>query len=96
MQAHEMRLALKAVAHVLGLGERSHPPDAPNHWQRLSVRDHVARAMVHLDRVLVNAAGDTDDLAHALTRLMLAVELRERQRESLRLLAASTEHRRAR
>jgi hypothetical protein len=44
---------------------------------------------------LINAAGDDDDLAHALTRLMLAVELRERSREARQWLAEVVDHRRA-
>jgi hypothetical protein len=96
MDAEELRRALRITSRVLERGERTHPPSAANHWRQLSVRDHVTRAMVHIDKFLVGAAGGADDLAHALTRLLLAVELRAREREALRLLAASTEQRRAR
>jgi hypothetical protein len=78
MDAGDLRNALRIVARILARGERTHPPDAANHWLKISTRKHVARAMTHLDRFLVGANGCDDDLAHALTRLLLAVELRER------------------
>jgi hypothetical protein len=78
MDAGELRHALRIVARILAAGERTHPSDAANHWLKISTREHVARAMTHLDRFLVCAYADEDHLAHALTRLLLAVELRER------------------
>jgi hypothetical protein len=78
MDAGDLRNALRIVARILAAGERTHPPDAANHWLKISTREHVARAMEHIDRFLVGAHADEDHLAHALTRLLLAVELRER------------------
>jgi hypothetical protein len=82
MDAGDLRNALRIVARILAVGERTHPPDATNHWTRLSAREHAARAIAHLDRFLVGANPDDDHLAHALTRLLLAVELRERLLQS--------------
>jgi hypothetical protein len=96
MDAEELRRALRIASRVLERGDCNHLAGADNHWLKVPVRDHVARALVHLDKFLVGAAGEADDLAHALTRLLLAVELRAREREALRLLAANTEQRRAR
>jgi hypothetical protein len=78
MHTGELRAPLRIVARILAAGERAHPPDAANHWLKISTREHVARAMEHIDKLLVGANGCEDDLGHALTRLLLAVELRER------------------
>jgi hypothetical protein len=78
MDAGDLRNALRIVARILAAGERTHPPDATNHWLKISTREHVARAMEHIDKLLLGANACEDDLGHALTRLLLAVELRER------------------
>ena len=94
MDAGELRNTLKIAAAVLARGER--PATSPEHWQALTVRQHVAHALQHLDKYVVNANSGVDDLAHALVRLLLAVELRERQRAALEVLRTAAEQRRAR
>ena len=79
MDAGQLRNALRIVARILEAGEATHPPDAPNHWLNLPAREHAAQAIAHLDKFLVGANADEDHLAHALTRLLLAVELRARE-----------------
>jgi hypothetical protein len=78
MDASEVRSALRIAARILDDGEAKHPPGAPNYWLQVSLKEHLRRAITHLDRVLVGATSGDDDLGHALARLMLAVELRER------------------
>ena len=83
MDARELHQALRIVAEVLERGEATHPADGENHWTRLSAREHVRRAMVHGERFILGVLvdhDDTDELAHAATRLLLALEMRERQR----------------
>jgi hypothetical protein len=78
MDAGELRHALRIVARILAAGERTHPPNTANHWLKVPSREHANRAITHLDKFLVGANGCEDDLGHALARLLLAVELRER------------------
>ena len=77
----ELRNALRIAADVLARGERLSA--SPDHWQALTTKQHAARAIAHLDKFLVNANSGVDDLGHALVRLLLAVEQRERQQISL-------------
>src|SRR4030081_3046561 len=65
MDANELRHALRIVARILAAGERTHPPDAANHWLKISTREHVARAMKHIDKLLLGANTGDDDLGHA-------------------------------
>ena len=91
MEVTELRRALKAIAHVLELGEFTHRPESAEHWLKISVRRHAARAAEHLDRHIVGAQTSEDHLAHAACRLLLAFELRAREQEALRRLAERTE-----
>jgi hypothetical protein len=84
MDAGELRRALRIVAQILASGERTHSPGAANHWLKVPSGEHANRAITHLDKFLVGANGCEDDLGHALTRLLLAVERRERLRENER------------
>jgi hypothetical protein len=87
VDARELHKALRVVARVLANGEATHRVGSANHWTRLSPREHTRRAMVHGERFILGVLvdhDDTDELAHAATRLLLALELREReQREQL-------------
>jgi hypothetical protein len=49
-----------------------------------AVEQHVARAMEHIDKLLLGANTGEDDIGHALARLLFAVERRERLRENER------------
>jgi hypothetical protein len=81
MDASEVRSALRIVARVLDDGEVKHPPGSPTYWLAISMRQHSARALVHLDKFMVGAQTGEDHLAHAAARLLLALEQRERLRE---------------
>ena len=77
----DLHLALRAVARVLEDGER--PESAPNHWTRLLVKIHLAKGLIHAEKALLGVSSTEDDLAHSVCRLLLALELRERQRAAL-------------
>jgi len=96
VEAIEVRHALAVIARVLNESERTHPPEAANNWLRLSVRDHIGRAINHATKALMGVADDGDDLANAACRLLLALERRERERATLQRLRERTEERRAR
>jgi hypothetical protein len=74
----DLHLALRAIARVLEDGER--PESDPNHWTRLPVKFHLAKGLVHAEKALLGVSSPDDDLAHAAVRLLLGLELRERQR----------------
>jgi hypothetical protein len=95
VDAGELRKALRKVAHILEVGDANHPVSAPNFWQKLPVREHLRRAMVHLERSLLDVRGRDDDLAHAATRLLLALELRERDAIAAQSLKDTIDRRRA-
>ncbi len=69
----ELRRALAVIEAVLARGRLSHAADD---WLPLQARHHVARAIGHLDR-LMDGDQREDHLAHAATRLLMALELRE-------------------
>ncbi len=96
MEATELRRALRVLAHVFEQGEFTHEAGSPNHWLRLSVRAHAARAMEHLDRHLVGAGSGDEHLSHAAARLVLALELKLREAEARQRLVDRSESRRAR
>jgi hypothetical protein len=73
----DFRLALRGVRRTLAEGARTHPPHAPDYWLKLGSRTHVIKAAVHLEKWLLGLS-DEDHLAHALVRLSMALELRER------------------
>jgi hypothetical protein len=75
MEATDLRRALKVVAHILEVGERSHPAGS---WRQDPPREHQRRAAAHLERALLNVWHGEDELGNALVRLLMAVELRER------------------
>lgn len=73
--------ALMAVGRVRGFGIDKYPAD---HWREVPARDHLDAAMGH---VMEHANGrriDTESgepaLAHAIVRLMMALELEPPQR----------------
>ena len=75
------RLALNATIATLASGIRNHSIDSETYWLKLSPRCHIAHAMVHLNKHLANMT-DEDHLGHAFCRLLMAVELTERERLS--------------
>ncbi len=77
MTINELGKALTAIETVLAEGERTHAPGA---WLENAPENHARRAARHLAQL---EAGDRseDHLTHALCRLALAVEVRERRRE---------------
>jgi hypothetical protein len=87
--AIELRGALKVVAQVLKDGESTHKPGRANFWLALSVREHALHAFTHLDMLMVDALPSEDHLAHAATRLPMALELRERSREARKVRGAA-------
>jgi hypothetical protein len=74
----DLRLALRAAANVFERGER--PVDAPTHWTRVSIRTHLAKALIHLEKAALGVPSNEDDLINGLCRVLLAAELRERAR----------------
>ena len=65
--------ALEAIAQVMRDGVATHPD---NEWVRRSVKYHLARAEEHL-RLLRDGEQLEDHLAHAATRLLMALAIRE-------------------
>jgi hypothetical protein len=65
--------ALKTIAGVMRDGAATHPD---KEWVRRSVEYHVARAEAHL-QMLRDGEQLEDHLAHAATRLLMALALRE-------------------
>jgi len=82
MDAADLRLALRRIAITLNRGDRTHPRGGPNHWLSLSVRDHTVKGLAHAERAMLHVASQDDELAHAATRLLLALERRERDAAS--------------
>jgi hypothetical protein len=96
VNASELRHAFRLIAHVLAAAEHTHPSGAANSWMKVPVREHVRRALAHAERALLGVASEEDELAHAATRLLLALERREREAEGARALKATVDQRRAR
>jgi hypothetical protein len=65
--------ALEVVARVMRNGVTKHPD---NEWTRRGSDYHVGRALEHL-RLLQEGEQLEDHLAHAATRLLMALTLRE-------------------
>lgn len=69
--------AIQVINDVLELGSQKHQPGA---WRKLSAKDHAWKAFGHLHQflfgIITNSDGE-DTLAHALTRLAMAVSVRE-------------------
>lgn len=82
MDARELHKALRVIAGVLAAGEATHPPGSSNHWTQLSAREHTRLAMIHSEKFILGILvdHDEDELAHAAARLLLALEVRERER----------------
>ena len=69
----EFDQALEIIAGVMRHGVAKHPD---NEWTRRSPDYHVGRAVEHL-RLLQDGEQLEDHLAHAATRLLMALTLRE-------------------
>jgi hypothetical protein len=65
--------ALEAIAQVMRDGVATHPD---NEWVRRSVEYHLVRAEAHL-RLLRDGEQLEDHLAHAATRLLMALAISE-------------------
>ena len=65
--------ALEVIADVMRDGVATHPD---NEWVRRSIEYHLARAEEHL-RLLHDGDQREDHVAHAATRLLMALTLRE-------------------
>jgi len=65
--------ALEVIAGVMRDGVATHPD---NEWVRRSIEYHLARAEEHL-RLLHDGDQREDHVAHAATRLLMALTLRE-------------------
>ena len=65
--------ALEVIAQVMRDGVATHPD---NEWVRRSIEYHLARAEEHL-RLLHDGDQREDHVAHAATRLLMALTLRE-------------------
>ena len=67
--------AIKLVAELLTKGLEKYPDEK---WRRLSVNDHLAAALRHINAYLRGEAFDEDSPSHlinAATRLLFATEL---------------------
>ena len=65
--------ALQVIAGIMRDGVAQHPD---NEWLRRSIEYHIGRAEEHL-RLLSEGEQLEDHLAHAATRLLMALTLRE-------------------
>jgi hypothetical protein len=75
--------ALDATIATLAEGMRSHAIDAPDYWIRVSPRAHAVRAAIHIEKFLLGLS-DEEHLRHAYVRILMAVELTERERASVK------------
>jgi hypothetical protein len=69
------RFALRRISAVMEEGARTHPS---GEWWRCPPEYHVARATRHL-RLYHEADTSEDHIAHAATRLLMALQIRERE-----------------
>ena len=69
---HSFEQALAVIAGVMRDGVAKHPD---NEWVRRSIEYHIGRAEEHL--LLRDGEQLEDHLAHAVTRLLMALTLRE-------------------
>lgn len=71
--------AIAIIDRVLQFGRATRKyPDA--FWRTLSMSDHIDAANLHLKDFLYGTNPGEDHLAHALTRLAMAVSLRETEK----------------
>ena len=70
---HSFEQALQVIAGVMRDGVAKHPD---NEWVQRSIGYHIGRAEQHL-RLLSEGEQLEDHLAHAATRLLMALTLRE-------------------
>ena len=73
--------ALKAILDTLELGSQKHEPGA---WKEESTEHHAAKALGHLKDFVYGVTtnpSNEDTLAHALTRLAMAVSVREKRND---------------
>lgn len=68
--------ALHVLAGVFALGAKKY---ARNNWKRIPYEDHINHALAHLASLAndENGPGEEDHLAHAFTRLAMAISQRE-------------------
>ncbi len=71
MDGRDVRSALRLTAHAL---------NSIAGWRQLTPRQHMEIALEEIDKEMVGALG-SDHLADAAARLLLALELRERERQ---------------
>ena len=70
---HSFDQAIQVIAGIMRNGVAKHPD---NEWVRRSTEYHIDRAEEHL-RLLQEGEQLEDHLAHAATRLLMALTLRE-------------------
>ena len=70
---HSFDQAIQVIAGIMRNGVAKHPD---NEWVRRSIEYHIGRAEEHL-RLLQEGEQLEDHLAHAATRLLMALTLRE-------------------
>jgi hypothetical protein len=78
--------ALCALAATLSAGRQTHRSGM---WRTKSVEYHLGRARRHLDLILVRETSE-DHLSHALARLAMALELRQRAGNVARVVPTDT------
>jgi hypothetical protein len=78
--------ALCALAATLCAGRQTHRSGV---WRTISADYHIGRARRHLDLLLVRDTSE-DHLRHALARLAMALELRERAGNVARVVPTGT------
>ncbi len=70
--------AIGVIHNVLQVGSKKYAPGA---WQKVPARYHIEKAICHLKRMndyKADVSYDEDHLAHALTRLAMAVAIRSK------------------
>jgi hypothetical protein len=74
---YKINLALDNVNTVLEYGEKRYPNDL---WRTQSIYFHLWRCVKHIIMWVLNINKKEDNLGHAATRLMLAVQLVREQK----------------
>lgn len=70
-----IRTAKTALRRALAVGAKKYPP---GHWATIDIDDHLKAALRHTFLVSDQVTHKEDHLAHAICRLVMAMNLREK------------------
>jgi hypothetical protein len=68
-------IALMNLGAILSLGAERYNDPLGDNWKKISSREHINHALVHLYQHLLNSNDGEDHIGHAFCRLMFAVHM---------------------